>query len=104
MSTEVNTEKSFDLFIGRKRQRITAPSQFKVTTDVEDTTYYDMPVSMVVSQRYELFIDGKLFATVRANPKRRYSRSPIRFVKPKRGRLQVHLVRKYTKLALRSHY
>jgi hypothetical protein len=92
------TRSEVDLFIGRKRTRITEPVRFESQVEVAETTYHDLPVHVPVSQSYRLFINEKLFASVRAFPKGRYSRAPIRVVKPRRGPLQIHFVKKYTTL------
>lgn len=95
--------KSFDLFIGRQRTRITEPSHLAVDQVVETIFYADMPETVVVAQTYKLFIGEKLFASVRIPAKRPYSRSPITVKKPKRGPLQVHFIKKYVTLHAEDH-
>lgn len=91
---------TLDLFIGRKRTRITEPSRFEVSTELEEQTYQDVSFTVARSQSYQLFISDKLFASVRVFPTQRYARAPIKIVKPKRGRgpIQIHFVKKYVTL------
>lgn len=88
-------DKPFYLFIGRKRQRIVKPWQFEIEQDVADIGDDLMPMRVIRSVSYRLLVDGKLFASVTVFPKQRYQRAPVRLVKPKRGPLQIHLVKKY---------
>ena len=94
----MNTDQPFYLVIGRKRQLITKPARFEARQEYAEmyARNEDLTPSLTVpvSQTYQLFIDGALFATVKAAPKRRYSRAPVRIVKPEHGPLELHFIKK----------
>lgn len=87
-----------DLFIGRKRTRITQPVRLNVEPEIERYAYHDLPYSVLHAQLYQLFIDDRLFASVRIGARQRYFRAPIRVVKPKHGPIQIHFIKKYVTL------
>lgn len=84
--------KPFILQIGRKRQRINKPARLEAEQQFAKMSD-DGPI-VPISQSYRLFIDNKLFASVLAYPRRRYERAPITLIKPKRGLMEIRLVKK----------
>lgn len=97
----LNLNKSFDLVIGRKRRRIRQPAQLEVEVYAESFSLTNIgpEVTVPISQTYKLYIAEKLYATVVMYSHRKYLHAPITIIKHKRsGRLEIRLVKKYTKL------
>lgn len=99
LTDALTSGKPFILVVGRKRQLIKEPMRLEMTRDVQPL--WDDPLAPlgVMSETIQLFIANKLFATSMSVPRSRYSRSPIRIVKPKRGRLEVRLTKKLNRFA-----
>lgn len=88
-----------ELFIGRKLRVSSGDIRLVVVPGITQI-YADMPSAVVLtSQSYKVFVDGKLFASVIAYPKRPRLHSPIWLSKDlKSGKMRLRLVKKYTEL------
>lgn len=99
MLNAISSNKPIALFIGRKKQIIKEPFRLEMSQEITDTSYLDAPMQVVTSQRMDLFIADKLFASIKTPPRVRYARRSVTIVKPKRGPMQIHLLKKATVLA-----
>lgn len=88
-----------ELFVGRKL--VAADADIRLVVIPELTRVYaDEPDSAIVTaQTYEVYVSGKLFATVKAYPKRSHLHAPIWLSKDlSDGKMRLRLVKKYTEL------
>ncbi|HEY6244547.1 MAG TPA: hypothetical protein VIX17_11395 [Pyrinomonadaceae bacterium] len=100
--SELHLNKPFTLMIGRHKRLITEPATFVmrrwVAVEHGDAPFdrYSFPIPS--KDKYELFINGRLYSTTFPTGTRRGS-VVIRKASAKRDRLQIHLIKKYTNLA-----
>jgi hypothetical protein len=88
------------LFVGRKQQSVDGSVRFEVIPTITDVYADDPTVKIVTEQTYRVFVNNRLFATIRTGPKKRSLHSPIRLYKDLRsGKVTLRLLKKYTELA-----
>lgn len=92
---DLNPTGPFVLQVGRKRQLLNKRARFETEMQLVKLSSDDLSPTVPISQTYKLFIDDDLFASVTAFPKAKGQHAPIRLVKPKRGPIEIHLVKKY---------
>jgi hypothetical protein len=96
----IETVKPWVLVVGRKRRVMKESARLEMKQETEAVYSWNsvVPVAIVpTSQTIQLFIGGKLFSTAIITPKRPYSRFALKVVKPKRGRMEIHLTKKLNK-------
>jgi hypothetical protein len=96
--------KPWVLVVGRKRYPMSKPMRLEIGADVEYLRAHqeDMTptIAFLRSESIRLLIGDKLFSTVIVIPKRRYSRSALRLIKPKSSSslIEVRLTKKLNRL------
>lgn len=80
------------------RARLEFLQQYETFHD-EDDPFGPISPSRLISEKVSLFISNNLYATIRAAPRRKFSRHSVKIVKPDNGLIEVHLTKRYTRLA-----
>lgn len=90
-----------ELFVGRRLVAALDKDIRLVVIPEVTEIHVDEPDDWIIKseQAYEIFVDGKLYAKVKENPKRPRLHAPIELWKDRSdGKMRLRLVKKYTEL------
>jgi len=91
-----------ELYIGRKLIVSSGDIRLVVKPEITDIRlgdYNEPLVTEIASQSYQVFVDGKLYASIDVHPKYPRLHSPIRLTKDiKTGVMRLQLVKKYMEI------
>lgn len=102
-TNSIDLKPPFTLVIGRKKSVIKKPGRFVMKREHPVINDPELTSPLAIARRpirewFQMFIDGKLFATTNSTGTQKPS-AHVRLLKTAKGkRVEIHLVKKYTTL------